>query len=78
MNTSPADTRSPHLDLADLIAEVTGQVRVKLTISPTAARLAKRIFSRAPSGIAAIIRTAKTRTRNPAGRLATKGEPRRR
>jgi hypothetical protein len=25
MNTSPADTRSPHLDLADLIAEVTGQ-----------------------------------------------------
>jgi predicted anti-sigma-YlaC factor YlaD len=25
MNTGPADTRSPHLDLADLIAEVTGQ-----------------------------------------------------
>ena len=25
MNTSPADTRSPHLDLADLIAEVNGQ-----------------------------------------------------
>jgi len=25
MNTDPADTRSPHLDLGDLIAEVTGQ-----------------------------------------------------
>ena len=25
MNTGPADTRSPHLDLEDLIAEVTGQ-----------------------------------------------------
>ena len=25
MNTSSADTRSPHLDLADLIAEVNGQ-----------------------------------------------------
>ena len=25
MNTGPADTRSPHLDLGDLIAEVTGQ-----------------------------------------------------
>ena len=25
MNAGPADTRSPHLDLADLIAEVTGQ-----------------------------------------------------
>src|SRR3974390_3332695 len=25
MNTGPADTRSPHLDLADLIAEVNGQ-----------------------------------------------------
>jgi hypothetical protein len=25
MNTGPTDTRSPHLDLADLIAEVTGQ-----------------------------------------------------
>ena len=25
MNTGPADTRSPHLDLTDLIAEVTGQ-----------------------------------------------------
>ena len=25
MNTDPADTRSPHLDLEDLIAEATGQ-----------------------------------------------------
>ena len=25
MNTGPADTRSPHLDLEDLIADVTGQ-----------------------------------------------------
>jgi len=24
MNTDPAGTRSPHLDLADLVAEVTG------------------------------------------------------
>ena len=33
MNTGPADTRSPHLDLGDLIAEVNGQRLRNGTIS---------------------------------------------
>jgi hypothetical protein len=39
-------------------------------MTPNVVRLASRILSRGPSGSAAIVKTATTRTRNPAGRLA--------
>ena len=42
-------------------------------MSPIAVKPASRILSRAPSGSAAIVKTASTRTRNPMGRLAAEG-----